>query len=178
MTAAAMLIYPDFFKVGWSESGNHENNIYNTQWSEKHHGVKEVTGKDGKVSFEYSIDKNSEIAKNLKGHLMLVTGDIDNNVHPSNTYRLADALIKANKRFDFMILPGQRHAYGPDSDYVSWRRADYFARYLLDEYDQSVDMWELNREKQDKPPAAVPPTGAGRGTTQGGRGGRRGGAGN
>jgi len=173
MTAAAMLIYPDFFKVGWSESGNHENNIYNTSWSEKHHGVKEVVGKDGKVSFEYSIDKNSEIAKNLKGHLMLVTGDIDNNVHPSNTYRLADALIKANKRFDFMILPGQRHAYGPDSDYVSWRRADFFARYLLDGDDPSIDMWELNREKQDKPPAAVPPGTAGRGT-QGGRGGRRG----
>ena len=75
MTAAAMLIYPDFFKVGWSESGNHENNIYNNSWSEKHHGVKEVTDKDGKVHFEYDIDKNSEIAKNLKGHLMLVTGD-------------------------------------------------------------------------------------------------------
>jgi len=177
MTAAALLIYPDFFKVGWSESGNHENNIYNNSWSEKHHGVKEVTDKDGKVHFDYDIEKNSEIAKNLKGHLMLVTGDIDDNVHPSNTYRLADALIKANKRFDFMILPGQRHAYGPDSEYVVWRRADYFARYLLGESDQSIDMWELNREKQDKPPA--PPAGAGRGgqvTQDGGRGrGRRGG---
>ena len=85
-----------------------------------------MTDKDGKVTFEYSIDKNSEIAKNLKGHLLLSTGDIDNNVHPSNTFRLADALIKANKRFDFLILPGQRHAYGPDADYVSWMRADYF----------------------------------------------------
>jgi dipeptidyl-peptidase-4 len=176
MTAASMLIYPDFFKVGWSESGNHENNIYNNSWSEKHHGVKEVTDKDGKVTFEYSIDKNSELAKNLKGHLMLVTGDIDNNVHPSNTYRLADALIKANKRFDIMILPGQRHGYAAASDYVAWRRADYFARYLLDDYDQGIDMWELNRERQDKPPAVVPPTGRG-GTvvTQQQRGGRRGG---
>ncbi len=173
MTAAAMLIYPDFFKVGWSESGNHENNIYNNSWSEKHHGVKEVTDKDGKVTFEYSIDKNSELAKNLKGHLMLVTGDIDNNVHPSNTYRMADALIKANKRFDFMILPGQRHGYTNDSDYVAWRRADYFARYLLDDYDQSVDMWELNRERQDKPVATPPATGRGGNTQQ--RGGRRGG---
>jgi len=178
MTAAALLIYPDFFKVGWSESGNHENNIYNNTWSEKHDGVKEVTDKDGKVHFEYEIDKNSEIAKNLKGHLMLVTGDIDNNVHPGNTYRLADALIKANKRFDFMILPGQRHAYGPFADYTVWRRADYFARYLLGESDQSIDMWELNREKQDKPPA--PAAGAGRGTlvTEQGQGrgrGRRGG---
>src|SRR6185503_5621255 len=67
MTAAALLIYPDFFKVGWSESGNHENNIYNNTWSEKHHGVKEAVDKDGKVTFEYSIEKNSELAKNLKG---------------------------------------------------------------------------------------------------------------
>ena len=168
MTAAAMLIYPDFFKVGWSESGNHENNIYNNTWSEKHNGLKETTDDKGNVKFEYTIDKNSEIAKNLKGHLMLVTGDIDNNVHPSNTYRLADALIKANKRFDFLILPGQRHAYGPDVDYVAWRRADFFARYLLGESDLSIDMWELNREKQDKPPAPTQ-------TQQGGRGGRRGG---
>jgi dipeptidyl-peptidase 4 len=162
------LIYPDFFKVGWSESGNHENNIYNNTWSEKHHGLKEIEDKDGKVRFEYSIEKNSELAKNLKGHLMLVTGDIDNNVHPSNTYRMADALIKANKRFDFLILPGQRHGYTTMGDYVSWRRADYFAQHLLGESDPSVDMWELNREKQDKP--ATPATTSGRGQTGGRRG--------
>src|SRR5262249_54007758 len=136
---------------------------------EKHHGVKEVTDPDGKVKFEYSIDKNSEIAKNLKGHLMLVTGDIDNNVHPSNTYRLADALIKANKRFDFMVLPGQRHSYQPVNDYVAWRRADYFAQHLLGDADASIDMSQLNRERQDKP---APPAAPGRAGQQ--RGGRRG----
>ena len=179
MTAAALLIYPDFFKVGWSESGNHENNIYNNTWSEKHHGVKEVVDKDGKITFEYTIDKNSEIAKNLKGHLMLITGNIDDNVHPSNTYRLADALIKANKRFDMMVLPGQRHGYTTAGEYVTWLRADYFAKHLLGDYDQSVDVWEINREKQaaDKAPPA-----AGRGgtntTTQEQTGGRgRGGRG-
>ena len=125
MTAAAMLVFPDFFKVGWSESGNHENNIYNNSWSEKHHGIKEVE-KDGKVTFEFDIEKNSELAKNLKGHLMLITGDIDNNVHPGNTYRLADALIKANKRFDMFVLPGIRHGYAADSAYVNWLRGDYF----------------------------------------------------
>jgi dipeptidyl aminopeptidase/acylaminoacyl peptidase len=170
MTAAAMLEYPDFFKVGWSESGNHENNIYNNTWSEKHHGLKEVTDDKGNVTFEYSIDKNSEIAKNLKGHLMLVTGDYDNNVHPANTLRLADALIKANKRFDFMIVPGQRHAYGPDQDYVTWRRADYFCQYLLGDFDQTVDIAELNREQQNTGKA---PT-AGEGGQGGGRGGRGG----
>jgi dipeptidyl-peptidase 4 len=147
MSTAAMLIYPDFFKVAVSESGNHENNIYNRNWSEKHHGVKEVTDKDGKVHFEYEIDKNSEIAKNLKGHLLLSTGDIDNNVHPANTIRLIDALIKANKRFDFFMLPGKRHAYADEAQYFSWIRNDYFCKYLLGDFDQSVDMWELNREK-------------------------------
>jgi dipeptidyl-peptidase 4 len=148
MTAAAMLVYPDFFKVGFSESGNHENNIYNNRWSEKHHGVKEVTDDNGKVKFEYDIEKNSELAKNLKGHLMLVTGDIDDNVHPSNTYRLAEALIKANKRFDFFILPGVRHSFEPKADYVFWLRADYFSRHLLGRSPQQVDIVELNREKE------------------------------
>jgi dipeptidyl-peptidase 4 len=147
MSAAAMLVYPDFFKVAWSESGNHENNIYNNTWSEKNHGIKEVE-KDGKITFEFSIEKNSELAKNLKGHLMLVTGDIDNNVHPANTYRLADALIKANKRFDFLIIPGKRHAYADAGPYINQRRADYFCRYLLGNTEESVDIVELNREQQ------------------------------
>lgn len=154
MSAAAILVYPDFFKVAWSESGNHENNIYNNSWSEKHHGVKEVE-KDGKVTFEYDIEKNSELAKNLKGHLMLITGDIDNNVHPAGTYRLADALIKANKRFDMFVLPGVRHSFQPVSGYVNWLRGDYFARHLLGASSKTIDIVELNREKEqtgDKKP--------------------------
>ena len=160
MSTAAMLVYPDFFKVAVSESGNHENNVYNRWWSEKHHGVKEVTDKDGKVKFEYTIDRNSDIARNLKGHLLLATGDIDNNVHPANTLRLADALIKANKRFDMFILPGQRHSYGPMGDYFFWVRADYFAEHLLGSKADTVDLLELQRE--------APQTGAKRsGTTTG-----------
>jgi dipeptidyl aminopeptidase/acylaminoacyl peptidase len=156
MSTAAMLIYPDFFKVAVSESGNHENNIYNRWWSEKHDGVREVTDKDGKVHFEYDIDRNSEIAKNLKGHLLLSTGDIDDNVSPSNTIRLMDALMKANKRFDFVMIPGVRHAYAARAEYFQWIRADYFCKYLLGDFDQSVDMWELNREKpqDNKTPGA------------------------
>jgi dipeptidyl aminopeptidase/acylaminoacyl peptidase len=155
MSTAAMLIYPDFFKVAVSSSGNHENNIYNKWWSEKHHGVKETEDKDGKVQIEYSIDKNSEIARNLKGHLLLATGDMDDNVHPANTLRMVDALIKANKRFDMIVLPGKRHPYADESEYFFWVRADYFARHLLGSFDQSVDMWEINNEKQMKP--NVPP---------------------
>ncbi len=148
MSAAAMLVYPDFFKVAFSESGNHENNIYNRWWSESHHGVKEVVDKDGKSTFQYDIDKNSEIARNLKGHLMLVTGDIDDNVHPANTLRLANALIRANKRFDLFVFPGQRHGYTDMTDYCFWLRADYFAKHLLGDTIQSVDILELNREQQ------------------------------
>ncbi|MEI6669760.1 MAG: DPP IV N-terminal domain-containing protein [Acidobacteriota bacterium] len=169
MSTAAMLVYPDFFKVAVSSSGNHENNIYNRWWSEKHHGVKEVVGKDGKITFEYSIEKNSDLAKNLKGHLLLVTGDIDDNVHPANTLRMVDALIKANKRFDFFMLPGQRHGYGDMGDYFFWLRADYFAKHLLGASADSVDVIELTREKEQvgnkRPPAAA-------GSGRGGRGGQ------
>jgi dipeptidyl-peptidase 4 len=148
MSAAAMLQYPDFFKVAVSESGNHENNIYNQNWSEKHHGIKEVDSPNGEATFEYSIDKNSELAKNLKGHLLLSTGDMDDNVHMANTMRLADALIKANKRFDQFILPGQRHGYGTDANYFFWVRADYFCRWLLGDFDQRVDMTEVDAQPQ------------------------------
>jgi dipeptidyl aminopeptidase/acylaminoacyl peptidase len=159
MSTAAMLVYPDFFKVAVSSSGNHENNIYNRWWSEKHHGVKEVADKDGKVKFEYDIEKNSELAKNLKGHLLLVTGDIDDNVHPANTLRMADALIKANKRFDIFIMTGQRHGYGDMADYFFWLRADYFAKHLLGTSADTVDVIELTREKEQvggkRPPAST-----------------------
>jgi hypothetical protein len=90
---------------------------------------------------------------------MLVTGDIDNNVHPANTYRLADALIKANKRFDMLVLPGKRHGYADAGDYVFWVRADYFCRYLLGEAATSIDMTELNREKEQSGDKARRPPG-------------------
>lgn len=147
MSAAALLVYPDFYKVAFSESGNHENNIYNRWWSESHNGVKENAAKDGKITFSYDIEKNSDIAKNLKGHLMLVTGDIDDNVHPANTVRLANALIRANKRFDTFQFPGQRHGYGDMSEYCFWLRADYFCRYLLGDSQNSVDILQLDREQ-------------------------------
>jgi dipeptidyl-peptidase-4 len=148
MSAAAMLQYPDFFKVAVSESGNHDNNVYNQNWSEKHHGIKEIDHPDGSVTFDYSIDKNSEIAKNLKGHLLITTGDMDDNVHMANTMRLADALIKANKRFDMFVLPGVRHSYAPVQNYFFWVRADYFCRWLLGDFDQRVDMTEVDPPEQ------------------------------
>ena len=151
MTAAAMLQYPDFYKAGWSESGNHDNNVYGNTWSEKYHGVREETQKDGTAKFVYEIDKNSEIAKNLKGHLMLTTGDMDDNVSMVNTMRVADALIKANKRFEMMVYPGMRHSYMPISNYVIWQRGEFFARWLMGSAEAGADVMELQRAKQATP---------------------------
>ena len=148
MSTAAMLVYPDFFKVAVSSAGNHENNIYNRWWSEKHHGVREQISDKGDTSFLYAIEKNSELAKNLKGHLMLSHGDIDNNVHPANTMRMANALIKANKRFDLVLLPGQRHGYGDMTEYFFWLMGDYFSKWLLGDFSQTVDITEMNKEIQ------------------------------
>ncbi|MDE6503581.1 MAG: DPP IV N-terminal domain-containing protein, partial [Muribaculaceae bacterium] len=140
MTAAAMFSYPDFFKAGVSCAGNHDNTIYNRWWSEKHHGVKEEVSEEGDTTFVYKIATNPEIAKNLKGHLMLVTGDIDNNVHPGNTIRVVNALIRAGKRFDLVILPGQRHGFGDMDEYFYWRMVDFFSDHLLGEREKSVDI--------------------------------------
>jgi len=156
MSTAALLVYPDFFKVAVSSSGNHENNIYNRWWSEKHHGVDEIEDDEGNITFKYDIEKNSEVAKNLKGRLLICTGDIDNNVHPANTIRLAHALIKANKRFDFFLFPGQRHGFGDMNEYFFWLRSDYFCKHLIGDYSQDVDIEELNREEQKSGNKRIP----------------------
>ena len=147
MSTAAMLVYPDFFKVAVSSSGNHDNAVYNRWWSEKHNGVKELISEKNDTTFLYTIENNPDLARNLKGHLMLSTGDIDDNVHPAGTIRVANALIKANKRFDLVLLPGQRHGYGDMTEYFFWRLADYFSLYLLgDTTTRPVDLEEMNRD--------------------------------
>jgi dipeptidyl aminopeptidase/acylaminoacyl peptidase len=194
LTAAAMLLppYNEFFKVGVSESGNHDNNIYNQNWSEQYHGLKVIarapgrgqtvaqagspaggprnadgngngnaTGNgaarggananraaaaaaalvDGSIgaedslnTFQIHVPTTVDLAANLKGNLLLETGDMDNNVHPANTIRLVQALIKANKRFDFMMLPGKPHAYGDMVPYTNRLMFEYFAEHLLGDY--------------------------------------------
>jgi dipeptidyl aminopeptidase/acylaminoacyl peptidase len=151
MTAASLLQYPDFYQAGWSESGNHDNNVYNNTWSEKYHGTREEMQKDGTAKFVYEIDKNSEIAKNLKGHLMLTSGDMDDNVSMVNTMRLADALIKANKRFEMMVYPGMRHSYMPINTYVIWQRGEFFAKWLLGSREAGADIAELDKLRQATP---------------------------
>ncbi len=127
-TAAAMFKHPDFFKVGISESGNHDNRNYEDDWGERYIGM-EIYGENG-VS-NYQVQANQEYAENLKGKLLLIHGGMDDNVPPYNTYLVADALIKANRDFDMIILPNARHGYGRDSYYIMRRRWDYFVEHLL-----------------------------------------------
>jgi dipeptidyl-peptidase-4 len=118
--AAAMFTYPDFFKVGISESGDHDQRGYTDDWGDK---------------FTTSLDAqdNESIVNNLKGHLLLSHGTMDDNVPPYQTLLLVDSLIKANKDFDLVVLPNQRHPYrGEAGSYMTRRRWDYFVRHLLD----------------------------------------------
>jgi dipeptidyl-peptidase-4 len=246
MSAAAVLQKPynEFFKAAVASSGNHDNNIYNDNWSERYHGLKEVAINDDKketgsttagtgtgagtgrglggtgrkkgpptdeeieaaieaelieileafdprddasveelerklaelkaklvvlkqtqkelqvappprlagvelskvppvlpkTKFEILVPTNAELAANLKGHLMLVHGEVDNNVHPANTMRLVDALIKANKRFDLLMIPGARHAYGVAQPYFTQRMWDFFSEHLLSDRQTGADI--------------------------------------
>jgi dipeptidyl-peptidase 4 len=223
LSAAAVLQKPfnEFFKVAVASAGNHDNNIYNQNWSEQHHGLREVvvtppktttttgtgtstgtgTGTTGtgtgtqsnddaadgaqdkqeqgtekkdenaekkdenaekkdqstekkdqsqdkteqakpQTKFQIHVPTNTELAANLKGHLLLVHGDMDNNVHPAGTIRLVDALIKANKRFDMLILPGKAHGFANYQTYFTQRTWEFFAEHLLDHRPTGVDMQE------------------------------------
>ncbi len=122
-TATAMFRYPDFFKVGISESGNHDNRNYEDDWGERYNGLVENS--------DYEAQANQNYAKNLKGKLMLVHGMMDDNVPPYNTLLVVEALEKANKSFDLVIFPNSAHGYGAYSPYMMRRRWDYFVRNLL-----------------------------------------------
>ena len=128
-TAAAMFHFPDFFKVGISESGNHDNRVYEDEWAEKWIGL-EKKNADGTTN--YDSQANEDFAKNLKGRLLLIHGTMDDNVPPNNTLLVVDALIKANKDFDLLLIPNARHNYEAANPYVTRRRWDYFVRYLAD----------------------------------------------
>ncbi len=171
-TAAAMLLppYNEFFKVGVSESGNHDNNVYNQNWSEQYHGLKIESpnaagagagrgGRGGRgrmggstpqagsdpadttTKYEIHVPTTVELAPNLKGALLLETGLMDNNVHPANTMRLVNALIKANKRFSVMVYPPKPHGYGDMAPYAQEMMMEFFATHFLgDSYGGSASM--------------------------------------
>jgi dipeptidyl aminopeptidase/acylaminoacyl peptidase len=125
--ADAMFRYPDFFKVGISEAGNHDNREYEDDWGEKWQGLLEHKP-DGTTNYDNQANQN--LAKNLKGHLLLAHGTMDNNVPPYNTLLVVNELIKANKDFDLIMLPNRGHGFG-NEPYMVRRRWDYFVRYLL-----------------------------------------------
>ncbi len=127
-TAAAMFKFPDFYKVGISESGNHDNRNYEDDWGERYIGLMKT---DDKGVSNYENQATQNFAKNLKGKLLLAHGGMDNNVPPYNTYLVIDALIKANKDYDFILIPNARHGYGAASYYMMRRRWDYFVKHLL-----------------------------------------------
>ncbi len=126
-TVSALFHFPDFFKVGIAESGNHDSRDYEDDWDEKYGGL-EVIGSDGKSN--YDAQANQLFAANLKGHLLLAHGTADDNVPVTNTLVVVDALIKANKDFDLLVIPNAHHSYGEASQYMMRRRWDYFVRYL------------------------------------------------
>ena len=112
-----MFRYPDFFKVGISESGNHDNREYEDDWAEKWQGLLEKTSTGGATN--YDNQANQLVAKNLKGHLLLAHGTMDNNVPPYNTLLVVNELIKANKDFDLLLIPNVAHGYGAASNYMT-----------------------------------------------------------
>jgi dipeptidyl aminopeptidase/acylaminoacyl peptidase len=126
-TAAAMFRAPDFFDVGISESGNHDNRNYEDDWGERYQGLLVRTG----PSDNYAAEANQTHAANLKGKLLLAHGGMDDNVPPYNTNLVVEALIKAGKDFDLISFPNARHGYGSDSFYMMRRRWDYFVKNLL-----------------------------------------------
>jgi dipeptidyl aminopeptidase/acylaminoacyl peptidase len=126
-TASAMLHDSDFFKVGWAESGNHDNRDYEDDWDEKYAGLEKI-GPNGEDNYEAQANQN--YAANLKGHLMLVHGTMDDNVPPNNTLMLVQALMNANRTFDMLMVPNAHHGYGAQTQYIMRRRWDYFVHYL------------------------------------------------
>jgi len=137
-STAALLRYPDFYDAAVSSSGNHDNRNYEADWGEKWHGLLTPLNSnpsDGKLDFDstktnYDIQANQLLVENLKGKLLIAHGMLDDNVPPSNTMVVVDALIKANKDFDLLLFPNKRHGYGDLSNYMMRRKWDFFVKHL------------------------------------------------
>ena len=123
-TVRALCAYPEFYKVGVAEAGNHDQRHYQLSWGETY---------DGPLDDEtYSRSSNVELADRLEGKLLLVHGEMDDNVYPQLTMRLVDRLIAANKDFELLVVPGAEHLFAGYAHYVRRRKWDFFVRHLLD----------------------------------------------
>lgn len=119
--AHAMLVFPEFYKVGVTISGDHDARLDKTWWNEVYQGYP--------VQEDYVAQSNVTMASHLDGHLLIEHGDLDDNVHPAGTMRFVDALINANKSFDMLFVPNMAH--GERNNYLARRRWDYFVQNLL-----------------------------------------------
>lgn len=133
-SARAVFAYPEFYDVAVSGAGNHDNRNYEADWGEKWQGLLQKGNIEGKAdgTTNYDNQANQLIAKDLKGKLLITHGSMDNNVPPSNTMLVVEALINANKDFDMILYPNKRHGYGNMTNYMTRKRWDYFVTHLLD----------------------------------------------
>ncbi len=120
-STAAMLFHPEFYKAAVSACGCHDNRMDKASWNEQWMGYP--------VGPWYSESSNIDNAKNLRGKLLLIVGEMDTNVPPESTMRLVDALIKANKDFELLVVPNANHGMG--GEYGVRRMRDFFVRHLL-----------------------------------------------
>jgi dipeptidyl aminopeptidase/acylaminoacyl peptidase len=137
-STAAILRYPDFYKVAVSGAGNHDNRNYEDDWGEKWQGLlerfpesnpEEAQTATTVMRTNYDDQANQLLVENLQGKLLLGHGMLDTNVHPSNTLLVVEALIDADKDFDLVILPNANHGFG-NRRYFMKRRWDYFVENL------------------------------------------------
>jgi dipeptidyl aminopeptidase/acylaminoacyl peptidase len=142
MALTAMLTYPDFYKVCVARSGQHDPSLYHSWWSEQFQGVGQRAGPDGHAEWaSKETPGNLELARNLKGRLLLLQSEMDMNVHPAHAARMADALMAAGKRFDYFVVPGAGHEWGDRWPYVQRMIWTYFVRHLMGDDRYSVDIF-------------------------------------
>jgi len=138
MTTSAMLVYPEFFRVGVAMTAPNDPSVYYNLWAERYYGVEQVTEEDGTVRWVSEPEGNLEIADQLQGRLLMIYGEADGNVHPTHMHRMAQAFVEAGKRFDMLMIPGGDHGLG-DWRYLYGVVWDYFTTHLLGDPRESVD---------------------------------------
>ena len=122
----ALLFHPDFYKVAVSYAGCHDNRMDKIWWNEQWMGWP--------IGPQYAASSNVDHAAQLQGKLLLMVGELDTNVDPSSTLQVVSALLKANKNFDYLMLPGEEHNAGRGGEYADYgerKRFDFFVRHLL-----------------------------------------------
>jgi dipeptidyl aminopeptidase/acylaminoacyl peptidase len=139
----SMLTYPDFYKVCVARSGPHDPSIYHAWWSDQFQGMTRTQSEGSTPLWTTRVaGGNLELARNLKGRLLLIHSEMDTNVHPAHSARMARALMAANKRFDYFIVPGAGHAWGPNWTYVQRKIWTYFVHHLMGDKRWDVDIFE------------------------------------